>query len=459
MAISKRFFILLLSLLLPIPSWAAIAVNTSGNNGADNGGSTNTVTWNFDPVGAGCTNCALVVQLETDTTIDDVTGITFNGVAMTFLVKVHATGGRWSYTYGLLNPASGSHAIVATAGSTHYMFGLAVSYSGVLGFGATSTQTTSGLANITGNITTTTANSWVYVGVSGSDVSDFSGVTNSTKRGEYASFLSPAIFDNNTAIAAGAYSMTITDGSSPGDIGMTMVELMITAGGGGGGTSVAVNTFGNAGGENDGASTTVTWNFDAVGAGCTNCALLVQILGSNVVDDVTGATFNGTAMTLLNSAFVGWRYTYTYGLLNPASGNNAIVVTASGAHLLAGIAISYSGVSAFGATNSITGASSLTGSVTTTAANSRVFLGGISESATGWTGVTNATLRGTFATYVSPALFDNNADIASPGSYSMTVNSGAVDIAMVMVELKVAGGGGGTPTSSGGLLLRGVGNE
>jgi hypothetical protein len=241
----RRLLLTLVFACWASPAWAAIAVVTTGNNGNDNGGTTTSVTSSFDAVGAGCANCALVVQLEGDTTTDDVTGCTYNGTAMTFQNKAYAGGaGRWTYTYGLISPAGGgAHDIVCSASSTHYLFLTAISYSGVSGFGATATATVLSTDQITGTITTTTNNSWVYAGVSSSGAFPWAGVTNAVFRGNYAPFDSPAIFDNNIAIAAGGYSMTVDDGPAS-DQAMVLVELLSAAGGGGGGTSKGLTTLG-----------------------------------------------------------------------------------------------------------------------------------------------------------------------------------------------------------------------
>lgn len=223
--------------------------------------------------------------------------------------------------------------------------------------------------------------------------------------------------------------------------------------------AIATNTVTSNGASNGGSTNTVSWSFNAVGEGCANCALLVQVEGSNVVDDVTGATYNGVAMTLIDKGTVGFRYTYVFGLQNPASGSNTVQVTASSTHLLIGVAISYSGVGGFGASSVTTGASPLTGNLTTTQANSWVYAGVLSEFVPGWSGVTNATFRVQSSVTAAVAIFDNNAAVVSPGSYSMTIsNGGATSFVMIMVELFAAGGGGGG-TSSGGLLLLGVGGD
>lgn len=222
--------------------------------------------------------------------------------------------------------------------------------------------------------------------------------------------------------------------------------------------AIAPVTTNDAGTYNAAATTSITWAFNAVGGGCANCAMLVQVLGDQTTDDLQGATYNGTAMTFLDKTNAGWRWTYTFGMLAPPSGSNDIVVTASSIHQLAGIAISYSGVGSFGAHAGGLGGNGLnvTGTLTTLAANSWVYLGGVAPDVTTWAGVTNATIRNYFVTTSGPALFDNNAAVAVQ-AYSMTVTTGqTTDLAIVMVELEDAGGGGGGATAKRTLTL-GVG--
>lgn len=76
-------------------------------------------------------NRVLLVGLSTNNTTDIVTGITYNGVAMTRLrAQVGSTGNFYSYLYYLENPASGTNNIVATASSSSLMGAISASFTG-----------------------------------------------------------------------------------------------------------------------------------------------------------------------------------------------------------------------------------------------------------------------------------------------------------------------------------------
>ncbi len=212
----------------------------------------------------------------------------------------------------------------------------------------------------------------------------------------------------------------------------------------------------DAGATNSSATNTLSWSFDAVSGGCANCAALITILGDQTTDDLIGCNYNSVATTLIDKANVGWRWIYTLGVLAPASGAHNIDCTASATHLLSGVAISYSGVGSFGAHASQGGfGTNVSGTITTSQANSWVFLAASSPDVTTWAGITNATFRNVYSVNNSPALFDNNTAIAA-GSYTMTVTTGqATDLGIVMVELVPSGGGGGTPAKR--VLTLGVG--
>lgn len=82
---------------------------------------------------------------------DTVTGVTYNGVAMTQLGKVAAATTRYTYMYGLANPTTGTNDIVATRSSGTSVFGFgAINLSGA-------SQTTSPVdASATNNVTSAT---------------------------------------------------------------------------------------------------------------------------------------------------------------------------------------------------------------------------------------------------------------------------------------------------------------
>lgn len=117
-------------------------------------------------------------------------------------------------------------------------------------------------------------------------------------------------------------------------------------------------------------ATSITWSHTCTGS---NLALVVAVFGDLTSDLVTGATYNGVAMTKLGSTQVpADRFIYLFGLLNPATGANNVVVSASSSIRLDGVSASYTGVSAFETAVTSTAASpatSLTLTATTGVAN------------------------------------------------------------------------------------------
>jgi len=106
----------------------------------------------------------LFVGVIGDTTSDLVTGVTYNGVAMTQVNKVKATGGRWNYLYYLAGPATGANNVVISASTSMYIEGNAASYTGVLQTGqpeANATGSNASAATLGVAVTTLTDNAWV----------------------------------------------------------------------------------------------------------------------------------------------------------------------------------------------------------------------------------------------------------------------------------------------------------
>ena len=87
-------------------------------------------------------------------------------------------------------------------------------------------------------------------------------------------------------------------------------------------------------GENNGGSTTSLTYVYTVGTN-SNRLLLVNVVGSTSVDDVSSVTYASAPMTLIAKVLTpDAQWHYLYYLLNPASGTNNVVVTAASAHYL-----------------------------------------------------------------------------------------------------------------------------
>lgn len=160
----------------------------------------------------------LMVMFDNEGGPDDFTGVTYNGVSMTEIgVRVQeGTTGRYSHTYALVNPASGTHDVVISRSSGNQVNYCIISYTGVNQSALPSVYTTHQFAapigTATTNLTTTVDNSWTVLFGRGGRV--MSASTGSTLRSAASSIMS--IYDSNgPKTPAGATSMAYTQ--SPDD--------------------------------------------------------------------------------------------------------------------------------------------------------------------------------------------------------------------------------------------------
>jgi hypothetical protein len=80
----------------------------------------------------------------------------------------------------------------------------------------------------------------------------------------------------------------------------------------------------------------VTSNSDTVSitVSGSNTYLMVWITGDVTSDLITGVTYNGTSMTQLAKDHTAVRWGYLYGLVNPTTGANNLVISASGSQFI-----------------------------------------------------------------------------------------------------------------------------
>ncbi|MES2006896.1 MAG: hypothetical protein V4436_02175 [Patescibacteria group bacterium] len=91
---------------------------------------TSGISNNNTPLAHTCTgsNLVLVALDVADDTGDNLTGITYNSVSMSFVVKIQFPADRWQYKYILVNPSTGTHNISPSGTTFNAMGGL--SYTG-----------------------------------------------------------------------------------------------------------------------------------------------------------------------------------------------------------------------------------------------------------------------------------------------------------------------------------------
>lgn len=185
---------------------------TRGN--VSNGAQSATSSLTFSHTTAGGINKVLIVTVECQTG-DNITGVTFNGVAMTQFSKVNSTvASYWNYIYVLTNPGASTTAnVVISASGSRRIVGLAVDYDDV-------NQTTP-LAVATNNITTSTPgtltltttvdNSWL-IGTIRCNASNPTGAgANTAEVTKSSTELGYVLYDSNGAkTPTGSYTITST---------------------------------------------------------------------------------------------------------------------------------------------------------------------------------------------------------------------------------------------------------
>lgn len=144
---------------------------------------------------------------------DSVTGVTYNGTAMTRLGGIASDASGYTYVYGLANPSTGANNIVATSSSSVQWFTTNASYTGVnqsTPFPDTAVTGTGTAATVTATMTTTVDQSWLFLGTRtpsrgpSAGTNTFERVQNTTS-GDAASS-----FDSNGARSTGSNSLEYT---------------------------------------------------------------------------------------------------------------------------------------------------------------------------------------------------------------------------------------------------------
>lgn len=149
---------------------------------------------------------------------DAITGVTYNGVAMTLIGKqssLESAGGRFEYMFYLLAPATGTSNVAITSTGTEAIYATVATYTGVLQTipdNSTTLQAATGTSH-TMSLTTVANNCWTFI--TGRTNLTQSAGTGSTARGANNPDGGPNLYDSNGPVTpAGSKSMTITTASN-----------------------------------------------------------------------------------------------------------------------------------------------------------------------------------------------------------------------------------------------------
>lgn len=157
----------------------------------------------------------MVVTVYSNVVGDNITSVTYNGVAMTLAVKQIISGsGDNSYIYYLANPTSGAHSVVINLSpSTRFVIGYAET---LIGAGTTQPDSTNVLpvtgviTNPSQSTTVVAANSWlVAVFRGGSSPSATSGAVRQNAEAGTNTYM----MDSNGTVASGSQTLSATNSS------------------------------------------------------------------------------------------------------------------------------------------------------------------------------------------------------------------------------------------------------
>lgn len=178
----------------------AIGYDTAVNAGYS-GSTSTTKTWSHTCSGS---NRFLVVQILTN--LDRVTGVTYNGVAMTLIYK--GATDNYSTVYGLIAPATGANDIVVTCSTSQDIIAHSISYTGVSQsiFPSNSAQATSS----TVNVVTVYNNSWLVSFYRHTSVGSATAGANTTLRIDDATYAMASADSNAALTPPGTFGQTIT---------------------------------------------------------------------------------------------------------------------------------------------------------------------------------------------------------------------------------------------------------
>lgn len=188
-------------------------------------------------------------------------------------------------------------------------------------------------------------------------------------------------------------------------------------------------------GNNGGSTSSLTQAF-TVSAG-SDRLLVVSLWGSTGTDVITGVTYNGTALTNIHK-ILGGRWLHMWYLLNPSSGSNNVVISASGNDWIGATVGEWTGVAQSGQPDAAAEDADSDASVTTVADNCWAILAGYANNTIAAS--TGTTERARSDAFDNGILGDSNGPITPAGAYSMAITGGGGANAVIVASFSPAGG-------------------
>lgn len=170
----------------------------------------------------------LMVGVTANKTTDIVTGVTYNGVALTRVAAVQAaTTNFWCYVYTLYAPATGAHDVGVNFTGTEAVFATADSYTGFTGGLIDSSATgTDGAGDFAATTTVAGTGCWLYAFARSNDGDGIAAGASTTLRGSLGS---GTVVSADSAATVGTGAQSLNFASSPGgETGWVAVSLAVS---------------------------------------------------------------------------------------------------------------------------------------------------------------------------------------------------------------------------------------
>ena len=186
-----------------------------------------TLTWSHTCTGS---NRFLIVSAYGGADGTDISGMTYAGVAMTFVAKAqYPANNSYVHVYYLIAPATGANNVVVSYTPNSRMAGVATSYTGVKQSGqpdSYNTKTQAGASTITQTTTVVATGCWGYAAEEGSNVTYATTIGQgviTTMRGGYDDAI--GVGDSNGPIGTGSQTLGLGTAAPASHRGMVVLSF------------------------------------------------------------------------------------------------------------------------------------------------------------------------------------------------------------------------------------------
>ena len=213
MKVALSFFLIVV-LIVARPAWAAIAYDNAVASSYSNNG---TLTWSHTITGS-VPNPILFVGCDENTTSNQITGITYNNIALTLIASTNTGSAQNATLWYLASPPTGSSYTVTVSNGPNYVDCVSASYTGAaqlspIDVSTTATYAASSYTTYATNLTTSVSGDWgVQISMALSEYGPYD--SPDVKRAALAFSEGGVVDTNGATVPAGTISLKTTPQSN-----------------------------------------------------------------------------------------------------------------------------------------------------------------------------------------------------------------------------------------------------